>query len=62
MLIETSDSKSPPASTYGSEEGVYKPNSAADGHVPRNVRRLARLAALDLVQRTRAHAHAHAHT
>ena len=47
VLVETSDSKHPPAQTYGGEEGVYAPDSAADGHVPRNVR-LA-LAGIDLV-------------
>ena len=48
VLVETSDNKAPPASTYGGEEGVYNPGSPADGHVPRNMR-LA-LAGIDLVQ------------
>ena len=48
VLVETSDSKSPPPHTYGSEEGVYAPGKGGDGHVPRNVR-LA-LAGIDLVR------------
>ena len=48
VLIETTDQKGPPASTYGGEAGVYAPGSADDGNVPRNMR-LA-LVGIDLVQ------------
>lgn len=48
VLVETSDAKAPPASTYGGEGGVYAPGQPDDGHVPRNMR-LA-LAAIDLLQ------------
>ena len=36
VLVETSDAKSPPSNTYGSEEGVYSPGGAGDGHVRRS--------------------------
>ena len=38
VLVETSDIKAPPASTYGSGAGVYGMGGPADGHVPRNIR------------------------
>lgn len=39
ILVETSDSKSPQDSTFGTKEGVLQPSmTGGHGHVPRNVR------------------------
>jgi hypothetical protein len=48
ILVETSGQKKPSATLFGKDANVLKPESADDGHVPRNVRMALQL--MDLVQ------------
>eukprot|EP00590_Aulacoseira_subarctica_P005026 CAMPEP_0172432904 /NCGR_PEP_ID=MMETSP1064-20121228/65515_1 /TAXON_ID=202472 /ORGANISM="Aulacoseira subarctica , Strain CCAP 1002/5" /LENGTH=707 /DNA_ID=CAMNT_0013180519 /DNA_START=21 /DNA_END=2144 /DNA_ORIENTATION=+ len=48
MLVETSDSKEPPIEELGSNEDLFSPDGAGNGHVSRNIR--LSLLAFDAVQ------------